>query len=96
MGDLELARISFILILSIVRSLILLLTVCFELCYNIVIVFPAVGNCTVAAVLNSVFCIFEIPTALLTGKIKRAVAEQTVEIIRIAVFVTGKIFALAV
>lgn len=59
---------------------------------DISVIFPSVGNQAARAVLDSVFCITEIPAAFLSQRVQRTVAEQAVEVLRIRALMTGKIF----
>ena len=54
------------------------------------------GDHAIAAVLDAVFRIGEIPAALVAKRIKRAIAEQAIEILRIVRLMAGKIFAFRV
>lgn len=48
---------------------------------------------TVGTVLDSLFCIAEIPAASIPQCVQGAVTEQTVKILRICALMAGKIFA---
>ena len=61
-----------------------------------VIVFGNVGHQAVGAVLDPLFGIAEIPPAALPERIKRTVAEQTVEPFRIRPRMAGKKFTFPV
>ena len=50
------------------------------------------GDHAIAAVLDAVFRIGEIPAALVAKRIKRTIAEQAIEILRIVRLMAGKIF----
>ena len=51
---------------------------------------------TVAAVFNSLICIAEITTALISQAIQRAIAEQAAEGLRIRPFVAGEVLTFPV
>lgn len=52
------------------------------------------GQKAVGAVLNSTFCITEIPAALLSQSVQGTIAEEAVKVFRIGSFVAGEIFTL--
>ncbi len=54
------------------------------------------GNQTVRTVLDALVSIAEVPAAALTQRVKRAVAEQTVEAVRVRTRMAGKIFTFPV
>jgi len=54
------------------------------------------GEQATGAILNSLFCIGKIATALITKSIQRAIAEQAVEIVRVLRFMTRKVFAVTI
>ena len=54
------------------------------------------GDQTAAAILDAVAHIGEVAAALVAQRIEGTVAEQTVEVLRLGCFVTGKKFALSV
>ena len=66
------------------------------LAHDVGIVVSLVRNHAVAAVLDPVFGILEVTAALVLQCIQRAVAEQTVEVVRILGLVTGEKFAVFV
>ena len=62
------------------------------LAHDVGVVVSLVGNHAVTAVLDPVFGILEVTAALVLQCIQRAVAEQTVEVVRILGLVTGEKF----
>jgi len=59
---------------------------------NIAKIIPLVGKAAFAAVLNALFCVMKITSALVTQGIQRAVAEKAVKIFGVICFMAGKVF----
>lgn len=59
---------------------------------NIPIVIRFMGKCTAAAILNPIFQEYGIPSAFLSQRIQRAIAEQAVKLLLVNPLMTGKKF----